>query len=110
MPTPNIPIAGVKLSGATITLSGPVTFGSAGKLSQQLAGLLSAHVEKENHFTDLTLDCQGVTESDSTLVSLLLEARRLCDSCDLNLTVTHLSVGMESLVALYGMEWLRPVS
>lgn len=83
--------------GATLKVAGPMNIDSVSALLVQSAGMLEG----------LTLvDLSGVTEADSSAVSLLLEWRRQAKNAALRFA--NLPPALKSLADLYGVADLIP--
>lgn len=83
--------------GATLKVAGPMNIDSVAALLAQSAGMLEGAT---------TIDLSGVTEADSSAVSLLLEWRRLAKKTALRFA--HLPPALQSLAELYGVADLIP--
>lgn len=77
------------------TLRGPVTINNVVALLAQGNGLFTA--------PEVTVDLEGVTEVDSTAVSLLLEWRREAGRHGRRIHFVNLSGNLTSLAKLYGV-------
>jgi phospholipid transport system transporter-binding protein len=83
------------------TVRGPVTFHNVVTLLAQGNGLFTA--------AQLTIDLAGVTEVDSSAVSLLLEWRRVAEHHGRSIRFVNLPGNLTSLARLYGVtEMLNP--
>ena len=83
------------------TVRGPVTFQNVVTLLAQGNGLFTA--------PQLTIDLEGVTEVDSSAVSLLLEWRRVAEHHGRSIRFVNLPGNLMSLARLYGVtEMLNP--
>ncbi len=85
----------ITLSGDRGTLAGPVTLANVNAVLAEGNRLFSVPA--------VTLDLAGVTEVDSTAVSLLLEWRRTAQSAARKITYTNYPENLKSLIALYGI-------
>ena len=83
--------------GDTLKVVGPMNIDSVSGLLIQSAGMLAGVS---------AVDLSGVTEADSSAVSLLLEWRRQAQSDVLRFT--NLPPALKSLAALYGVAELIP--
>lgn len=83
-----------------LALSGPVVM-------QTLKSLHAAGVS-QLAVGDLVVDMAGVTDADSSAVSLLMELRRAAQKHQRTLTVTNLPDSVRSLARLYGVTELLP--
>jgi phospholipid transport system transporter-binding protein len=79
-------------------LSGPVTFGNVTAMLAEGARAFTAPA--------LTLDLAGVTEVDSTAVSLLLEWRRTAQRDKRRIDYVNYPANLKSLIHLYGVDEL----
>jgi phospholipid transport system transporter-binding protein len=77
------------------TLQGPVTLASVDSLLEEGARNMTA--------ADVTIDLAGVTEVDSTAVSLLLEWRRQAAAASRTVRYVNLPANLRSLAELYGV-------
>ncbi len=77
----------LRVTGA-LTLANVTALSEAGK--QQLSG-------------DVVVDLAGVTEVDSTALSLLLEWRRTAQQNNFRISFRNLPESLKSLAALYGV-------
>ncbi len=79
-------------------LTGPVT----------MSNVTTALAESERVFQsgDVTVDLSGVTEVDSSAVSLLLEWRRVASAANRRVTFVNLPANLKSLADLYGVSEL----
>ena len=85
----------ISCSGGRCTLQGPVTIASVHSLLEE-GGRRIAGVE-------VTVDLAGVTEVDSTAVSLLLEWRRQAARANRTVRYVNLPANLRSLAELYGV-------
>ena len=76
-------------------MQGPVTIANVQSLLDEGA--------RQIHGPEVTIDLAGVTEVDSTAVSLLLEWRRQAASASRALRYTNLPANLKSLAKLYGV-------
>ena len=83
--------------GATLKVAGPMNIDSVSALLAQSVGMLDGATQ---------VDLSGVTEADSSAVSLLLEWRR--QAKETTLRFTHLPPALKSLADLYGVADLIP--
>lgn len=89
-----------------LALRGAVTFRTAGALLAAIEKHWRAQAQAPNHFSVLTVDCAGVSELDSSAVSLLLAIRRLGEELGLAVRVANASDDLHSLIGLYEVQWL----
>ncbi len=83
------------------SVRGPITFHNAVTLLAEGNGLFTA--------PQLTIDLEGVTEVDSSAVSLLLEWRREAGRHGRSVRFVNLPPNLTSLAKLYGVtEMLNP--
>ena len=83
--------------GDTLKVAGPMSIDSVSALLTESAGMLKGAS---------SVDLAGVTEADSSAVSLLLEWRRQAQSDVLRFT--NLPPALKSLAELYGVAELIP--
>ena len=83
--------------GATLKVAGPMNIDSVAALLAQSAGMLDGAT---------IIDLSGVTEADSSAVSLLLEWRRGAQKTALRFA--NLPPALQSLAELYGVADLIP--
>jgi phospholipid transport system transporter-binding protein len=83
------------LDGARATLAGPVTLANINAILTEGARVLTA--------PSLTVDLAGVTEVDSTAVSLLLEWRRAAQREKRTMEFVNYPANLKSLIQLYGV-------
>lgn len=83
--------------GATLKVAGPMNIDSVSALLAQSAGMLEGLA---------LVDLSGVTEADSSAISLLLEWRRQAKSAALHFA--NLPPALKSLADLYGVADLIP--
>ena len=88
--------------GNQLVLQGPVTIDNVVEIAQQGAALFDGN--------DLIVDLANVTEVDSTIVSLLLEWLRNARNQNHRLQFTHVPQNLSSLIQLYGIAELIPLS
>lgn len=88
----------IEVAGDTARLSGPVTIANVNAVLDEGRRALTASA--------LTVDLTGVTEVDSTCVSLLLEWRRQAQRAQRTIRYTNLPHNLKSLMALYGVSEL----
>ena len=84
------------------TLAGPVTLANVNAVLEEGARVLKA--------PSLTLDLAGVTDVDSTAVSLLLEWRRAAQREKRVIDYVNYPANLKSLIQLYGVTELLAVS
>lgn len=97
-----IPAPTIMREGDRIVLQGPVTIDFVVKLTRQGIALF------ENQ--SLTVDLEGVTDVDSTIISMLLEWQRAAQKTKRSLQFIHLPESLKSLIQLYGVVELIPFS
>ena len=85
----------IEVAGDTARVSGPVTIANVNAVLDEGRRALTASA--------LTVDLSGVTEVDSTCVSLLLEWRRQAQRAQRKIRYTNLPHNLKSLMALYGV-------
>ena len=85
----------IACSDGRCTLQGPVTIASVESLLEEGARNMTA--------TEVTIDLAGVTEVDSTAVSLLLEWRRQAAAASRTVHYVNLPPNLRSLAELYGV-------
>lgn len=83
--------------GDTLKVAGPMNLDSVAALLAQSAGMLDGAT---------LIDLSGVTEADSSAVSLLLEWRR--QAKNIRLRFARLPPALQSLADLYGVADLIP--
>ncbi|MEX0959693.1 MAG: STAS domain-containing protein [Burkholderiales bacterium] len=90
----------IEKDGERYRLKGPVTLLNAGELL----------TEGERLFTgqQIVLDLGGITDADSSALSLMLEWGRRVKSRGAELTYANLGEDLESLAGLYGISDLIP--
>jgi len=88
----------IEVSGDTARLTGPVTLANVTTVRDEGLRTLTAPA--------LTVDLAGVTEVDSTAVSLLLEWRREAQRGKRTIRYSNLPHNLKSLMALYGVSEL----
>jgi phospholipid transport system transporter-binding protein len=91
----------ITLEGARATLAGPVTLANINAVLAEGARVLKG--------PSLTLDLAGVTEVDSTAVSLLLEWRRAAQREKRTMDFVNYPANLKSLIQLYGVTELLAV-
>jgi len=85
----------ISCDGDRCMLQGPVNIGNVVTVLEEARQLLTApHV---------TIDLAGLTEVDSTTVSLLLEWRRAAQRENRKISYTNLPDNLKSLATLYGV-------
>jgi phospholipid transport system transporter-binding protein len=85
----------ISCAGGRCTLQGPVTIENVQSLLEEGARDISG--------TEVTIDLGGVTEVDSTAVSLLLEWRRQATAASRKVRYVNLPANLRSLAELYGV-------
>jgi phospholipid transport system transporter-binding protein len=85
----------ISCSGDRCTLQGPVTIASVQTLLEEGARSITA--------AEVMIDLTGVTEVDSTAVSLLLEWRRQAAAASRVIRYVNLPANLVSLAELYGV-------
>ena len=88
--------------GNQLVLQGPVTIENVVEMTQQGAAMFDGN--------DLIVDLKNVTEVDSTIVSLLLEWLRTARNQNHQLQFMHVPQNLSSLIQLYGIAELIPLS
>ena len=88
----------IAVSDGSARVSGPVTLANVNAVLDEGRRTLTA--------SEVTVDLSGVTEVDSTCVSLLLEWRREAQRNKRTIRYTHLPHNLKSLMALYGVSEL----
>ena len=90
----------ISCSGGRCAVQGPVTIASV--------QALLAEGERSIAGAEVTIDLAGVTEVDSTAVSLLLEWRRQAAAASRAVRYVNVPANLKSLAELYGVtELLR---
>ena len=92
----------ITVDGSRATLEGPVTLATINAVLAEGARLLTAPA--------LTVDLGGVTDVDSTAVSLLLEWQRAAQRDKRAIHFTNHPANLKSLIQLYGVTELLAVS
>lgn len=90
------------VEGARAALAGPVTLANVNAVLAEGAGVFKAPA--------LTVDLAGVTEVDSTAVSLLLEWRRAAQREKRTIEYVNYPANLKSLIQLYGVSELLGVT
>jgi phospholipid transport system transporter-binding protein len=90
----------VRREGSCLKLGGPVQMSNVPALLAEAAPLLGPDIH--------CIDLAGVTEVDSSAVSLLLEWQRQAARRGMRLRFAHLPASLKSLAALYGVTDLLP--
>ena len=85
----------IALEGGRATLAGPVTLANVNAVLEQGTRAFTAPA--------LTVDLSGVTEVDSTAVSLLLEWRRVAQRDKRRIEYVNYPANLKSLIQLYGV-------
>ena len=88
----------IAVSDGSARVSGPVTLATVNAVLDEGRRTLTA--------SEVTVDLSGVTEVDSTCVSLLLEWRREAQRNKRTIRYTNLPHNLKSLMALYGVSEL----
>lgn len=88
----------IAVSDGSARVSGPVTLANVNAVLDEGRRTLTA--------SEVTVDLSGVTEVDSTCVSLLLEWRREAQRNKRTIRYTNLPHNLKSLMALYGVSEL----
>ena len=89
-------------AGGRATLSGPLTLANVNAVLEEGGRVFKAPA--------LTLDLAGVTEVDSTAVSLLLEWRRAAQREKRKLDFVNYPANLKSLIQLYGVTDLLAIA
>jgi len=84
------------------TLSGPVTL-------ETVLALREAGLQQLTTLQQMTVDLSGVTEVDSSALSLLFEWRRTAQAAGRRIRYSNLPENLSSLAALYGVSDLIEV-
>jgi len=84
--------------GDCLRLTGEVDFANASGLARQLTDDLQPGIS--------ALDCRAVTQGDSSLVALLILARKTAKARGLELQINGLNPSATRLIELYGVEAL----
>jgi phospholipid transport system transporter-binding protein len=92
----------ITVDGGRAVLAGPVTLATINAVLEEGAHVLKAPT--------LTVDLAGVTEVDSTAVSLLLEWRRAAQREQRTIAFANYPANLKSLIQLYGVSELLAVS
>jgi phospholipid transport system transporter-binding protein len=90
----------IRRDGASLKIDGPIHMANARALMGEGSALLGPEVT--------AIDMGGVTEVDSSAVSLLLEWRREAAKRDATLRFLNLPESVKSLATLYGVTDLLP--
>lgn len=92
----------IERDGERYRLVGPVTFGNVSDVLD----------DGERQFTGprAVVDFAGVTDADSSALSLMLEWQRRANRRGAKIAFVNLGEGIESLMALYGVADLIPQS
>lgn len=93
-------MAAIRREGNRLLVSGPIHMANAPALLAEGSALFTPEVT--------TIDLAGVTEVDSSAVSLLLEWQRQALQRGTRLRFAHLPASLMSLAALYGVTELLP--
>lgn len=83
-----------------VAMSGAITLASVEQVRREMLGKLDR--------PDLLLDLGGVTEVDSTVVSLLLHWRRAAHVAKREISMRNVPDSVKSLATLYGVNELLP--
>lgn len=97
-----MPVPTIMREGDRIVLQGPVTIDHVVRLTRQGVALFGNQ--------SLMVDLEGVTDVDSTIISMLLEWQRAAQKTKRSLQFIHMSESLKSLIQLYGVMELFPVS
>ncbi len=92
----------ITLNGDSAALAGPVTLANVSAVLDEGGRVLKAPV--------VTVDLAGVTEVDSTAVSLLLEWRRAALRDKRSIAYVNYPDNLKSLIKLYGVSELLVTS
>ena len=92
----------ISCHGDRIAVQGPVTIENVVTLTRAGMDLLD--------IPHLTVDLEQVTEVDSTIISMLLEWLRAARQKGYELQVINMPASLTSLIQLYGIVELIPVS
>jgi phospholipid transport system transporter-binding protein len=85
----------ISCAGGRCTVQGPLTMGNATAVLEESARAFDAR--------ELVVDLSGVTEVDSSAVSLLLEWRRQAKAANRRIEYANLPPNLRSLAELYGV-------
>jgi phospholipid transport system transporter-binding protein len=85
----------ITCDGGRCAVVGPLTIANAAQLADEGRRMFVAE--------RVIVDLEGVTEVDSTAVSLLLEWRRAAASAHRQIEFIHLPANLKSLAVLYGV-------
>ena len=85
----------IECRGGRCTLQGPITISNVVAVLAEGNGLFTA--------PEVTVDLAGITEVDSTAVSLLLEWRREAERHGRSIRFVNLPGNLTSLAKLYGV-------
>jgi phospholipid transport system transporter-binding protein len=96
----------ISLEGSRAALAGPVTLANVNAVLAEGARAFKALTVE----MPLTVDLAGVTEVDSTAVSLLLEWRRAAARDKRVIDYVNYPANLKSLIQLYGVTELLGVS
>jgi len=89
----------IAANGDRLVLTGPITIAN---VREEAAGGLTLLTG------DRVVDLAGVTEADSSTLSMLLEWRRAAEHAGHTLRCVNMPANMSSLARLYGIEDLLP--
>ena len=93
----------ITLDGERASLAGPVTLAN-------INALIAEGVRVFKSAPNVTVDLAGVTEVDSTAVSLLLEWRRAAQRDQRAIDYVNYPANLKSLIQLYGVTELLSVA
>ena len=96
----------ISLEGARAVLAGPVTLANVNAVLAEGAGAFKGLTVESR----LTVDLAGVTEVDSTAVSLLLDWRRAAQREKRAIEYVNYPANLKSLIQLYGVTELLGVT
>lgn len=98
--------AAVHVDDQRLRLQGELNFATAAALRDELASIIAA-----NPAQPLTLDFSDIRRSNSVGLSLLLSAARTAREHQVDLQVTGLPEGLQSMAAVCGLDdWLDTLS
>ena len=98
--------AAVQVDGQRLRLQGELNFAVAAALRAELASVIAASPGKP-----MTLDFSDIRRSNSVGLSLLLSAARTAREHQVDLQITGLPDGLQSMAAVCGLDdWLDTLS
>lgn len=101
-----MPLSDVVLAKGSLALEGKVNVTNAAVASRKLGEQIAQLAAVADHPDVLILDCAALHEPDSSVVALLLSARRQAESFNLRVSIAHPTRQLLSLIELYEVTWL----